>query len=212
MKMNNGILEIVKRLEAKNDIRYATANDIFYKILKVIYISTVCYELIINLLYMLSMYLNDRADTSQGFLAYIITPLVCSLLLIVGFIFQLKKINIAGAVLSVVPSIVLIFFFRSITYAVEANTLMTVYYWRHLAPALIISLTGFIMSFIAVRANIKLRKMYDKVVNSIYENYKVNLAEGGELSSEQWEEFLEKFDPYAYNIQFFKNIEQEDKQ
>ena len=67
------------------------------------------------------------------------------------------------------------------------------------------------MAVIAVRAKVKLKKMYNKVAENIYNTYKINVAEGQAVEEEKWEEFLENFNPNEYNSQFIKNTENEEK-
>ncbi len=209
MKMHKGVLERVKMLERKNGIRYLDTDSTVYKVFKIVLIVVFIYAMLVNLLYSVSMLLNSE-ELAETFYRYILTPVICSVLMLLGLIFEVKKFHITGGILSVIPATVLAIFFKTISYGVEANSLQARYYWRHLAPMVLIVVSASVMSIIGVGAKTKLQKMYNKVTKNIYETYKVNLTSGGEISSEQWEEFLENFDPADYQAQFLKTRENED--
>ncbi len=207
MKMYYGVLQRVKRLEEKNGIHYATCEGKLYKTLKVFYIIAFAYGMAINLLFLLGMLFMGINSAKEAYY-YILTPTVCSVLLIAGFVLTLKKVHIAGGILSAISAIVLAVFFIPLMEGDYVNSLQPQYYWRHLAPMAIILITGVTMSFIGISAKSKLKKMYNKVVENIYNTYKVNVADGEDISEEQWEEFLENFDPNDYNNQFTKKAEE----
>ncbi len=206
MKMYDGVLRRVKKLEEKNGIHYASTDGKLYKTARVFFVIAFAWGMAINLLYLLGMAFTK--STAKEIYTYILTPAVCTAALIAGFILLLKKINIAGGILSVVPACVLAVFFIPLLEGDYVGTLNPKYYWGHLAPMALIVITAFIMTLVAVRANIKLKKMYLKVVGNIYNTYKINAENGEDMSEEQWQEFLESFDPYNYNRQFEKNTEQ----
>ena len=68
------------------------------------------------------------------------------------------------------------------------------------------------MTVVAVRAKYKLKKMYNKVINDIYEKYSVNVAKGEEIDEADWEEFIEGFNPFDYGSQFVKKAEKSEEQ
>lgn len=209
MKMHESILKRVRMLEQKNGIAYMDTDSSFYKTFRIFFIIAFCYGIIINLFYIIGMILIGE-ENSIDFYKYILTPAICSVLMFIGFILELKKINVSGAVFSVVPAVVLALFFKNISYGIEANAIQPMYYWRHLAPMAIIVISSLVMSIIAIRANVKLKKMYIRVVNNIYSTYKVNISEDADISSEQWDEFLKNFNPNDYSAQFL-NISEKEK-
>ncbi len=206
MKMYDGVLQRVRRLEEKNGIRYATCDGKLYLTARVFLIIAFAYGMAINLLYLLGMLITKSGDAKDVY-TYILTPVVCSVALIAGFVLLLKKIHIAGGVLSVAASTVLALFFIPLMEGDIANTLQAKYYYRHLAPMSIIFIAAVVMTFIAIRADLKLKKTYNKVVENIYTLYKVNLAEGEDMPEDEWENFLESYEPNNLNNQFLKQNE-----
>ena len=67
---------------------------------------------------------------------------------------------------------------------------------------LILCLSVLVCGFIALRANFKFKKTYEKVVNNLYNDYKIDLGSGEDIPEDKWEEFLENYDPYNYTAQF----------
>ena len=78
------------------------------------------------------------------------------------------------------------------------------YFWRHFAPLLILVILMAVTTVIAVRARIKTEKQYKKVLDNLYALYSLN---SDDISDEQWEAFLEEYDPTDY-----KKIYKESKQ
>jgi hypothetical protein len=73
----------------------------------------------------------------------------------------------------------------------------TMYYWRHFAPLMLIIITAFFMAFIAIRADLKLKKMYKKVTENIFNQY----GNVENLTDEQWDEFLQNYDHDKFRTQ-----------
>ncbi len=207
MKMYDGVLQRVRKLEQKNGIYYADTDGKIYKTAKVFLIIAFIYNAIINALYLTGTLLV-RIDEMDK---YFVTPAVCLGIIVVGFVLMLLKKHIIGAPLVIVPAAVSVVFFRPLLEGEYVGTVQAKFYWGHLAPAILLVLTALIMAFVAIRAQIKLRKMYNRVVENIYNTYKVNFAEGEDIDEKQWEEFLEKFDPYNYNQQFEKTEEKSEE-
>lgn len=211
MKMYNGVLEKVRLIEQKGGITYAKEDGRLYKTLRVLFIISFIYGMAINLLYILGMLLQ-YGDKLAEYTLYLITPAACSVLLIVGLVFFIKKFHITASCLTVAPAAVLIFFFKNLLVdEFSVNSVNPKFYWRHLAPMLIIIITVIWASAIAVRAKIKTRQQYDRVCANLYDIYKVNFADGDEINEEQWEEFLSTYDPHNYKPQFLKKEEKREE-
>ena len=191
MKMYDGIVSKVRLIERKNGIVYMDTDSVTYKIFKWIYILVFAFSLVINSIYILGAVWENLP---------FFTPLVCTVGLILGLVFLAFKKHIASVILTLPSAIMLMLFFpHGLTYS---NILNPKYYWAHLVPMIILCLSVLICGFIAVRANLKFKKTYEKVVNNLYNEYKIDLGGGEDIPEDKWEEFLENYDPYNYTAQF----------
>ena len=191
MKMYNGIVSKVRLIERKNGIVYTDTDSVIYKVFKWVYILVFAFSLVINSIYILGAIWENLP---------FITPLVCTVGLILGLVFLALKKHIISVILTLPSAIMLMLFFpHGLTYS---NVLNPKYYWAHLVPLIILCLSVLICGFIAVRANLKFKKTYEKVVNNLYNEYKLDLGGGEDIPEDKWEEVLENYDPYNYTAQF----------
>ena len=70
------------------------------------------------------------------------------------------------------------------------------FYWRHAIPLGIIIIVSLWMFIIAFRAYIKRNKRYKKILKQVYEIFKLENPDN--ISHDDWEEFVEKYDPRAF--------------
>ncbi len=201
MKMYDSILERVKFLQEKNGIKYATTDGKLYKSLKVLLILFFIYAMVIKSFYFLGALVATHLQLD------IVTPAVCTVLLMVGFVLVLCKQQLIGSILNLGSSAVLILSFSKVLVDSLTDKLLPKFYWAHLIPLGMIVILSIWMTVIALSSKIKLKKMYNKVAENIYSTYKVNVAKGEVIEEEKWEEFLENFDPTRYNDQFKLNEE-----
>lgn len=209
MKYYDGVLQRVRKIEDKNAISYAKPGGKLYNVIRVIYIVALVYGMLNATAYLLGM-LVRYSEHLKDFMADIIPVAVSLLILVAGLVCLLKRWHIAGAVLTVIPSAVFIFFFRDkLVDELTINGVHLKYYWRHFAPMLIVIILVVWMLIIALRAELKTKKQYIRVTENLYNLYKVNVTDGEEISEEQWDEFLKRYDPLQYKPQFLANIEKE---
>lgn len=211
MKYYDGVVQRVKKLEEKNAIFYAKPDGKLYNAFKFIYIAVFIYGGFNVLAYLLGIFIRYKERLSE-FAVDILTSGVCLVLILAGCVLLLKKIHIAGAALNTAPAVLLIFFFRErLLDEYTIDSVYPKYYWRHLAPMLLVIICSVLMCAIAVRAHLKFKSQYTRVTENLYNLYKINAANGEDVSEEQWEEFLEKYDPFSYKPQFLKNMKTEDQ-
>lgn len=201
MKMYDSVLQRVKMIEEKNGIKYATTDGKLYKGVKIVFIILFSYAMMMK-----SFYLLGAVIASQLKLP-LITPVVGTTLIIAGFVLLLLKQHIIGTAITTASSAVLIFTFGRMLIDSYTEKLVLKFYWAHLIPLLLLVIFSVWLTVIAVRARLKLKHMYNRVVENIYNAYKINIADGEAVEEEKWEEFLEKFDPTNYNSQFVSNEE-----
>ena len=203
--MYDSVLQRVKMIEEKNGIRYTTTDSKIYHVLKIVLSILFVYAMLIKSCYFLGAVIANQLKLQ------IITPAVCTALLIAGFILVLFKQHIIGSALTTVSSTVLIFTFGRMLIDSYTQKLLPKFYWAHLIPLLLLVILSLWMTVIAVRAKIKLKRMYNRVAENIYNEYKINIAGGEAIDEGKWEEFLENFDPTNYNSHFIFNEEEREK-
>ena len=199
MKMYKSVLERVKILEQKNGIVYADTKSGVYKILKVLFILDFVYAMAIKCMYFLGVALDSTPRVYEY-----ITPAICTGVLALGFVLILFKRHIVGFVMTLVSAIILMFEFNNQLQNATEVMVNHKFAWAHLIPLSLLIIFSLPMGIIAVRAQKKTRKMYDKVIVDIYSKYSVEIAKGEDIDEEQWEEFLNEFNPYDYGNQFVK--------
>lgn len=211
MKYYEGVLQRVRKLEEKNAIFYARPNGKLYNVFKVIYIIAFVYGNFNTLAYLLGMLVRYGGFLNE-FFADTLTPAICLLLMIAGFVLLLKKVHIVSAFFNVIPATVLIFFFRHrLLDKFTIDSVNPKFYWRHLIPLILVIICAAWLVGIAVRAELRTRSQYTRVTENLYNLYKVNVVGGEEISEEQWDEFLQKYDPFTYKPQFLNNMKKEEQ-
>lgn len=207
MKMYKSVLDRVRILEEKNGIVYADTNGRLYKVAKVFFVLSFIYAMFIKLMYFLGAAMDTTSRVYET-----TTPAICTGVLILGFVLLLFKQHIIGFISMTVSAVMLMFVFN-----VQLQNGMEVminhkFAWAHLIPLSLLIIFSFVMTVVAVRAKVKLKKMYNKVINDIYEKYSVNVAKGEEIDEAEWEEFIEKFNPFDYGNQFVKKVDKSEEE
>lgn len=206
MKMQESVLRRVRMVEEKHGITYAKTDGRLYKALRVSYTLLFIYTMGINLLFICGMLVTKLGtDNFKGILNSLITVIVCTVLIIAGFCLSFTRFKLAAGLLSALPEIMLIVVFGALMKdSLGVMGFKVSYFWRHFAPLLILVILMAVTTVIAVRARIKTEKQYKKVLDNLYALYSLN---SDDISDEQWEAFLEEYDPTDY-----KKIYKESKQ
>lgn len=194
MKKYEGILKRVREVEEKRGISYVKTDGKLYKGIKIVHIISAVWALIMNSLFLISLWINfggsEKMVELQGI---IITVSVCSVLIIAAMVLNKLKIYIVGAVLSVIPSVLLILTFgRELSDVLGFWGFKPVFYWRHLIPLALAIITMVWLLIIALRERVKTDKLYKKVTAGLYETFS-HKADATEVSDEEWEEFLKTY-------------------
>ena len=208
MKMYESVLTRVRSVEQKNGINYAKTDGILYKTLRVIYSVIFFYTVIINLLFIAGMFLvRYGTDNFKSVKNLLISVCVCTGVMLAGYVMSFFKFKLTAGIISVLPEILLIPLFGS----AMKDTLGLFgfkysFYWRHLAPLVLLVILNVILTVIAVRARVKTEKQYKKVTENLYKLYNVTVGnESDGITDEQWETFLQTYDPTDYKKLFKQN-------
>lgn len=208
MKMYESVLTRVRTVEQKNGINYAKTDGILYKTLRVIYSVIFFYTVIINMLFIAGMFLvRYGTDNFKSVKNLLISVCVCTGVMLAGYVMSFFKFKLTAGIISVLPEILLIPLFGS----AMKDTLGLFgfkysFYWRHLAPLVLLVILNVILTVIAVRARVKTEKQYKKVTENLYKLYNVTVGnEADGITDEQWETFLQTYDPTDYKKLFKQN-------
>ena len=201
MKMQESILRRVRAVEEKNVIKYAKTHGRLYKTLRVFYIILFAYTTAVNLLYIAGMtYVYLGTDNFKNVVNSIVTVSICTALIAVGFVLSFFRFKLAAGIISIVPEIFLIPVFGiALSDSLGFLGFKASFYWRHFAPLALLVILMIFTTVIAVRARIKTEKQYKKVTDNLYKLYRQN---GNDISDEQWEQFLNNYNPTDYKKLF----------
>ena len=204
MKMQESVLARVRMVEEKNGIKYAKPGGRLHKVMRVLYTLLFAYTMGINLIFIAGMFmLHYGTDNFKNFTDTLITVCVCTGLIIAGYVLSFFRFKLIAGIISIVPEIFLIVTFG----AVMKDTLgfmgfIPSFFWRHFIPLALMIITMSVAVFIAVRARIKTEKQYKKVMDNLYRIYNEN---GGDITDDQWDNFLKEYDPTDYTKLFKAN-------
>ena len=201
MKMQESILRRVRAVEEKNGNKYAKTDGRLYKTLRVFYIILFAYTTAVNLLYIAGMtFVYLGTDNFKNVVNSIVTVSICTALIAVGFVLSFFRFKLAAGIISIVPEIFLIPVFGiALSDSLGFLGFKASFYWRHFAPLALLVILMIFTTVIAVRARIKTEKQYKKVTDNLYKLYRQN---GNDISDEQWEQFLNNYDPTDYKKLF----------
>lgn len=201
MKMQESVLRRVRMIEEKNGIKYAKTDGKLYKTLRVLYIITFAYTMAINLLFIAGMLLvYGGTDNFKNVANSLISVCICTAVIIAGFVLSFFRFKFAAGVMSIAPEIFLIPVFGAVMKDDLGFMGFTAsFFWRHFAPLALLVILMTATTVIAVRARIKTEKQYKKVTENLYKLYQ---STGGDISDDQWKEFLKEYDPTDYKKLF----------
>lgn len=208
MKMYESVLTRVRTVEQKNGINYAKTDGILYKTLRVIYSVIFFYTVIINLLFIAGMFLvRYGTDNFKSVKNLLISVCVCTGVMLAGYVMSFFKFKLTAGIISVLPEILLIPLFGSaMKDSLGLFGFKYSFYWRHLAPLVLLVILTVILTVIAVRARVKTEEQYKKVTENLYKLYNVTVGnETDGITDEQWEIFLQTYDPTDYKKLFKQN-------
>ena len=198
MKKYESVIKRVDFIENKFGIYYAKTDGTLYKSLMFLFSLAFVYSFVINIISIAGTALliseGDYIADTQNFL---IAVSVFAIVSLVGAILVWCKINIIGTALSLVSAPFLLFIFgKELVDTVGIGPFKMSFYWRHAAPLGILIVVALWMFIIAIRAYIKRNKRYKQILKNIYEIFKLENPDS--LSHDEWEEFVEKYDPRAF--------------
>ena len=196
MKKYPGILKRAELTNWKAGHSFARTDGSLYKWLSAINVVLIIYTFFINLFYTLgTSEIYRDTEYMSDVLFPVITVSIATAFFVASLIFSRLKFKITASALNIAPCIYLIIIFGLLLKNEPADTILDrfnpVYYWRHFVPLLVIFILSVIMLVIAIRARVKLNKIYLKTEEKIYTLFKENYPDSDES---QWIAFAEKYD------------------
>ena len=192
MKYYSNILEKVKFYEERRGIEYAKTDGYLYKTLKVLYILALVYTFVINIFFVSGVLVSKTKFSVLQNTMYSVIAL--TVLLIGSLVIMRFKKSLWANIVSFAANI-LACLGLGLSYGVLLTDVVgflgfkVSFFYRHLVPLCIMVLLTIWLTVIAIRAIVKTRKNYKKIVENIYSSYNVS-AEDGNFTEEEWEEIL----------------------
>ncbi len=202
MKKNQKILNRIEFLGNKYKNEPARTDGKLFKSLKVFYIISFAYYSFISLMVSLLMilHLTDSEGISKevlkNYLSYEGTTCVFFVITIIAFILFCVKFKLTGLIMNIVAQPVFVIlearFFKGNDFS--RLNLHADYYWKHFIPALLIFAVSVFMAVIVIRERLYISREYKKITERAYGEFKRG---NDTLSEEEWNEFLENYDPQS---------------
>ena len=198
MEKYKNIKEKVKQIEYKLGVSYAKTDGKIYKWLWGLELLCVIYLFGLNSLTLLSAYLRQVHVNQRYFTTLTFILLIAGTLLEIGGII-LNKVgfHIIGNILNIIPLPYFVCVFAPmLTHPDGFMGYRSEFYFRYFISYVLILLFSLIMIFIALRQRLKTRKLYNRVLDNIYEEYKKkNTSDDFSTSEEDWDNYIRNFDP-----------------
>ncbi len=190
MKLYGNVLEKVRDYEEKWGITYAKPDGKLYKFVMVIYILALIFSTAMNVLFALGVSMSETLLSAMKAPFY--TVLVFIVAHIVAIVLTKFKNSIIAAICSfginALSCVGLVLTFAPLMEN-EIGGYRGSFYWRHLVPLCILLVVNFFVNFIVLRANLKTRKIYKKILDNAYANHNTGIEEDG-LNKDEWDEIL----------------------
>lgn len=194
MKFYENVMQRTKDRQYKLGKSYPQKDGKLYKTLKVFYILAMAFGLVMNLMYVtgILLFIDEPRIASQAHIAIIVS--ILSVLLIAALVISKYNDNlIIAAVFGGVNfgcALTIILFFKNILLDdTVVGGLNIDFYWRHLAPNVIMALCALGMVAVVVSAYFKTKKAYNKTLEIVYEAY--NSIPTDERPD--WEEYVSNY-------------------
>lgn len=189
MKMYNNVLEKVHAYENKKNIVYATVESPSYRRIKFLYFLALIFTLGVNLILIYGHFVFETRNLDKNVLYTILT--LSGLLIVSTIVLHFKKhlwthyVAFVSNALSATGILVSL----SNVMVDEIGDIKASFYYIHLAPLCILFVCTLALTIIAVRAHLKTRKTYNKILENLYSAYG-KVEENRNITEEEWEEII----------------------
>ena len=217
MKKNKNILKRVEQYKYKRGISFADTDSASYKFMRVLATLSFAYLMFFNTMYILGQIFNfvtgqgERVN-KNAFIAITISTAV----IIIGYVLNCTRLRLYGSFTMILPAITNFIFFRHAfnPNASSDGVLDTTnfilgmpprFYVRHFIPVVLLLIAAIVMIIIDIRARVKNNRLYNHIMESLYVQYRS--GDKADMSEEEWQEFINSYEPSPYKKQFAENEE-----
>lgn len=208
-KKNQNILRYVLENQSRRGICYACPDGKLISWLRVIFLVFTIYTAGINIIYIIGCSLKISVIAKNPSLLsaaqensialiknYMITVGLFTVLLVLCYILLSHK-NLLTALSALIINTVsctmlFVTFYKELSDSLEKLGMYSSFIWRHGIPLILLFIIGPWAAALTVRFRLKENRAYNKMVNSLYERYSTGFDS---LSSKQWQEFLDAYEP-----------------
>ena len=209
--MQESILKRVYKMEEKYNIHYAKKDGKAYSCARVMYfvfnIWAAIFACIVAIGFLINRTVFKSGDSAYTqYTKWIVICFSLAAVLIIGAVFNGLKKPVFTFVSSATAGVYGIIFFSTVINP-DPDGLLGLsfrYYWAHFVPLAALIICSLIMLIIGLRQWAILRKEYKTVSERLYEEYRKN---ADEVDEEQWQEFLNNYNPTGYKKQFKNKTE-----
>ncbi len=170
-------------------------------ICKVIYFIASIYLLLVNLAYILSIYLSIEDakiyPDSYNMVSLRSAMLVTSVLtaaIIAAVVFMILRKYFAVLLFSLPSAVLLCIFFYGESSKNRLQNGSGRFILQHIVPAIIFALTILIIYLISRKDKRRVKMLYERAESALYEQYK---SQHSTVSSDEWKEYMRTYNAYA---------------
>lgn len=194
MKKSQNILEYVEKYKYKYGINYAVDGGKLVKTLSVFTAIAWVYSFFMLAISILSFVLNFGAGALNysDFSTVFITTIICTVSMIAAAALFVCKQKIIGLAVAIITQPFIVFTYMPISR--YGTGYVAGFYWKYVIPAVILILISLVLLIVLVRAKVKTNKIYNTLVAGLYKQY--GTKDGEKLTEQEWQEFLDKYNPY----------------
>ena len=189
MKMYDNVLEKVRAYENKKDIVYATVESPSYRRIKVLYFLALIFTLGVNLILAYGHFKFETVSIDENVMYTILT--LSGLLIVSTVIIHFKKYlwtHFTALVLNALSAVGILLSLSKVLVD-EVGDLVGKFYYAHLAPLCIIFICTLALTIIAVRAHLRTRKTYNKILENLYSAHG-KVDESRNITEEEWDSII----------------------
>ncbi len=189
MKMYENVLEKVHAYESKKNIVYATVDSPSYRRIKALYFLALIFTLGVNLILIYGHFAFETLSIDNNVIYTVITLSV--LLIVATVVLHFKKhlwTHFTALLLNAASATGILLSLSNILVD-EVGDLVGKFYYAHLAPLCLVFICTLVLTVIAVRAHLKIRKTYNKILENLYSAYG-KVEDDRNITEEEWDEII----------------------
>ena len=190
MKKNPHVLTLVDKYRYRKGISVTDEKSKTYITLKIIYIISFLWTVILNCMFIISSFVSMKFSEASVKTTPAVTISISTVILIIGFVFILKRIYLPGGVLSILSAVMgTVQFYTLLLSDIQLEGgIKHFFFWRHLGPALVLLVACIAVCYIGIRAKALLNRDYKKMLEKIYIK---NSEKSSNISDDEWQKLME---------------------